>query len=158
MQVWSSSFQRLKLRHSHRTLLVRWLADSCFEGKNGAHWRQMASQKIEKEQKGSAKQTLMSTRRPPKLSKDDLKHMVEEATVDAYGDSEQVCGFYTMLENDLQLPFNTALLGAEVTVERIDLTDDDRWVYPCRSGRRRDGNGSRPTGTGHGRFRQPATW
>ena len=70
----------------------------------------MASQKIEKEQKGSAKQTLMSTRRPPQLSKDDLKHMVEEATVDAYGDSEQVCGFYTMLENDLQLPFNTVLV------------------------------------------------
>jgi hypothetical protein len=52
--------------------------------------------------------TITSIRRPPKLSKDDLEHMVEEATVDAYGESEQVCGFYTMLENDL-----TSLAGDE---------------------------------------------
>src|SRR5712691_2963133 len=65
--------------------------------------QQMASQKVKKEQKGSAKQT--STHRAPKPSKDDLERMVEEATVDAYNESEQVCGFYTMLENDLELPF-----------------------------------------------------
>jgi hypothetical protein len=98
---------------------------------------QMASQRIEKEQKGSAKQTLTSTRRRPKLSKDDLERMVGEATVDAYGESEQVCGFYTMLENDLELPFDTAVLGAEVTVERIDLTDDDRIVVVCQRGQKR---------------------
>ena len=92
----------------------------------------MASQKI---RKGRAKQPLTSARRPPKLSKDDLERMVEEATVDAYGESEQVCGFYTMLENDLELPFNTAVLGAEVAVERIDLTDDDHIVVVCRRGR-----------------------
>jgi len=63
--------------------------------------------------------------------------MVEEATVDAYGESEQVCGFYTMLENDLDLPFDTAVLGADVTVERIDLTDDNHIVVVCRRGRER---------------------
>ena len=92
----------------------------------------MASRRVRKEPKGSAKQT--STRRPPKPSEGDLERMVEEATVDAYGESEQVCGFYTMLENDLELPFNTAVLGAEVTVERIDLTDDDHIVVVCRRG------------------------
>jgi Calcium binding len=95
----------------------------------------MASRRVRKEPKGSAKQT--STRRPPKPSEDDRERMVEEATVDAYGESEQVCGFYTMLENDLELPFNTAVLGAEVTVERIDLTDDDHIVVVCRRGRER---------------------
>ena len=95
----------------------------------------MAPQKVQKEQKVSAKQT--STRRPPKLSKDDLERMVEEATVDAYNESEQVCGFYTMLENDLELPFTTAVLGAEITVERIDLTDDDHIVVVCRRGQER---------------------
>ena len=52
--------------------------------------------------------------------------MVEEAIVDAYGETEQVCGFYTMLENDdLELPFDSVVLGAEVTVARLDLTDDE---------------------------------
>ena len=73
----------------------------------------MTPQKVKRKQKGSGKQT--STRRPPKPSKDDLERMVEEATVDANGESEQVCGFYTMLENDLELPFNTVVLAAEVT-------------------------------------------
>ena len=61
-----------------------------------------------------------------------LERMVEEATVDAYDESEQVTGFYTMFENDLELPFNTVVLGAEVTVERLDLTDDDHIVVVCR--------------------------
>lgn len=30
-----------------------------------------------------------------------------KALVDAYGESEQVTGFYTMMENDLRLPFET---------------------------------------------------
>ena len=92
----------------------------------------MASQKIQKEQKGRAKQPLTSARRPPQLSKGDLERLVEEATVDANGESEQVCGFYTMLENDLELPFNTAVLGNEVAVERIDLSDDDHIVVVSR--------------------------
>jgi hypothetical protein len=88
----------------------------------------MASQKVKKEQEGAKKES----RGPSKLSKDVLERMVEEATVDANGESEQVTGFYTMLENDLELPFNTAVLGVEVTVERIDLTDDDHIVVVCR--------------------------
>src|SRR5213594_4725967 len=88
-----------------------------------------------KPEKGRAKR--MPTRRPQRLSKDDLERMVEDATVDAYGESEQVCGFYTMLENNLELPFNTAVLGAEVMVERIDLPDDDHIVVVCRRGQKR---------------------
>ena len=37
----------------------------------------------------------------------------------------------------LELPFNTAVLGAEVAVEWIDLTDDDHIVVVCRSGQER---------------------
>jgi len=40
--------------------------------------------------------------------------------VDAYGESEQVTAFYTMIENDLQLPFETEFVGATVIIERID--------------------------------------
>ena len=77
------------------------------------------------------------TRRQQKLSKDDLERMVEEAIVDANDESEQVTGFYTMFENDLELPFNTVVLGAEVAVERLDLTDDDHIVVVCRRGKER---------------------
>ena len=88
-----------------------------------------------KPEKSRAKR--MPTRRPQRLSKDDLEQIVEDATVDAYGESEQVTGFYTMLENDLELPFKTVVLGAEVTVERLDLTDDDRIVVVCQRGQKR---------------------
>ncbi len=42
--------------------------------------------------------------------------MIEEATVDAYGDSEQTTGWYTMLEEHLALPFETTMLGVTVQV------------------------------------------
>ena len=67
-----------------------------------------------------------------RLSKARLDDLVEEALVDAYGESEQVTGFYTMMENDLQLPFETEILGMTVIVEGIDITDDDQLVAVCR--------------------------
>jgi len=60
-----------------------------------------------------------------------------EATVDAYGDSEQRVGFQAMLEESLVLPFETDVLGVRVTVERIDLTDAEEIVAICRRGRDR---------------------
>jgi hypothetical protein len=69
--------------------------------------------------------------------KAEIKALIEEATVDAYGESEQCLGFYTMLDNDLALPFETVVLGAKVTVERVNLTDDERIVAVCRRGRSR---------------------
>ena len=66
--------------------------------------------------------------RPKRLTDDELAEMIEEATVDAYGPSEQVSGFYTMLEEHLDLPFSTQVLGVDVVVERIDLTGSDEIV------------------------------
>ncbi|MBM3271215.1 MAG: hypothetical protein FJZ01_26580 [Candidatus Sericytochromatia bacterium] len=63
--------------------------------------------------------------------------MIEEATVDAHDESEQILGFFTMLEDNLVLPFETELLGVTVTVEELDLTDDDRIVAVCERGRSR---------------------
>jgi hypothetical protein len=54
--------------------------------------------------------------------------------VDAYGDSEQAGGFFTMLEDNLRLPFSTRVLGVDVTVEKIDLTDGYEIVAICRKG------------------------
>ena len=69
------------------------------------------------------------------MTKARLNELVEEALVDAYGESEQVTGFYTMLENDLRLPFETQILGAPATVESIDITEDDQLVAVCRKGK-----------------------
>ena len=57
------------------------------------------------------------------LSGADLDELVEEAIVDVYGEDEQLAGFYAMIEENLALPFTAWVLGAEVTVEGIDLTD-----------------------------------
>lgn len=70
-------------------------------------------------------------------SKAKLDEMIEEAIVDANGESEQTVGFYTMLEDRLRLPFKTVLLGFEVTVGRLDLTDDEQIVAVCSRGKLR---------------------
>ena len=72
---------------------------------------------------------------PLRLSKARLDELVEEALVDAYGESEQVTGFYTMMENDLRLPFETDILGIRVLVGGIDITEDDQLVAVCRKGK-----------------------
>jgi hypothetical protein len=70
-----------------------------------------------------------------RLSKARLDELVEEALVDAYGESEQVTAFYTMMENALRLPFETEILGMTVIVEGLDITDDYRLVAVCRKDR-----------------------
>lgn len=72
-----------------------------------------------------------------KISRAKLKSLIEEATVDAYGESEQRVGFLTMIEENLALPFVTHILGVEVTVDRIDMTAADQIVAICRRGRTR---------------------
>lgn len=72
---------------------------------------------------------------PP--GKAELEALIEEAIVDAYGESEQRMGFYTMIEERLALPFETEVLGVTATVERIDLTDADEIVAVCRRGAKR---------------------
>jgi hypothetical protein len=58
--------------------------------------------------------------------------MIEEATVDAYNDEEQVTGLFTMLEEHLALPFDAEVLGITVTVTTIDLTAGTEIVAICR--------------------------
>jgi len=101
-----------------------------------------------------------------KISDARLERLIEEATVDAYNDSEQRVGFLTMIEENLDLPFMTCILGAEVRVERMDMISADEIVAVCRrveharqfrysncrcpSRRRGALNGSRRIGAGRG--------
>ncbi len=80
----------------------------------------------------------MTSRRQPRrrsASRAKLNEMIEEATVDAYGESEQIVGFFTLLEERLILPFKTEVLGMEVAVERLDMTDDEQIVALCKRGK-----------------------
>ena len=70
-------------------------------------------------------------------SEAELDEMIEEAIVDAYGESEQTIGFYTLLEEHLKLPFMTEVLGMEVKVDRLDMTDDEQIVAVCSHGKLR---------------------
>jgi len=63
--------------------------------------------------------------------------MIEEATVDAYGESEQATGWFTKIEEDLALPFTTTVLGAEVRVTKVDIRADGSIVAICVRGRQR---------------------
>ena len=60
-----------------------------------------------------------------------LDELISEATIDAHDESEQTTGFYTMFEEHLAVPFKTAVLGVEVTVDRVDMTDDEQIVAVC---------------------------
>ena len=75
----------------------------------------------------------------PRLSKERLEELVEEAIVDAYGASEQVVGFLTLMDDNLKVPFDTEVLGVSVTVEKVDMTNDDQIVAVCaRAGQKQE--------------------
>ena len=85
----------------------------------------------------NSRKTASPRRRRASPSDARLDQMIEEAIVDAYDESEQTVGFYTMLEDNLAIPFKTEMLGVEVTVERIELTDDEQIVAVCARGKSR---------------------
>jgi hypothetical protein len=62
--------------------------------------------------------------------------MIEEATVDAYNEGEQLTGLYAMIEDNLAVPFTTTILGVEVAVRKVDRTADSV-VAICSRGRNR---------------------
>jgi hypothetical protein len=70
------------------------------------------------------------------LSEGELDALIDEATVDAYGEDEELTGFAVMIGDNLAVPFETTVLGVTVTVERIDQTDSGI-IAVCTRGRHR---------------------
>ena len=68
------------------------------------------------------------------LCRAELVALIDEATVDAHGEDEQLTGLFTMLQESLAVPFRTTVLGVEVTVRGIDLTHDGAIVALCSRG------------------------
>src|SRR5271167_3208845 len=74
-------------------------------------------------------------RRLPRISKARLEEMIEQATVDAYNESEQITGWFTMIDENLAVPFETTVLGVPVTVEGLDLNRSEQIVAVFKRGR-----------------------
>ena len=79
------------------------------------------------------------SRRAPRkaLTRVELEAMAQAATIDCYNESEEITGWFTMIEENLATPFETRLLGAVVTVERIELNEAAQIVAVCSRGRDR---------------------
>ena len=57
------------------------------------------------------------------LNEAELDALIDEATVDAYSEDEQLAGFAVMIGDNLAVPFETTVLGVTVTVEEVDQTE-----------------------------------
>jgi hypothetical protein len=70
------------------------------------------------------------------LSKAELNAMIEEATVDCNDEEEALTGFATLVEENLEVPFETTVLGVTVTVTGVTHTSHGL-VADCARGRHR---------------------
>jgi hypothetical protein len=70
-----------------------------------------------------------SPRSPTSSSR--LERMISEAIVDCYNESEQAMGLFTMVEENLRLPFSTTVLGIQVNVQKVELNDAEEIVVVC---------------------------
>jgi hypothetical protein len=70
------------------------------------------------------------------LSEAELNAMIEEATVDCNDEEEALTGFATLVEENLEVPFETTVLGVTVTVTGVTHTSHGL-VADCARGRHR---------------------
>ncbi len=75
------------------------------------------------------------TKKTTKFSAKYLDKLIEEATTDAYGESEQAGGFFAMIEEHLSLPFTTRVLEQAVAVAKVELSSRDQIVAICVHGK-----------------------
>jgi hypothetical protein len=63
--------------------------------------------------------------------------MIQDATVDCYNESEEITAWFTSIQDSLAVPFQTSVLGVDVTVQGIELSEDGQIVAVCRRGKDR---------------------
>ena len=65
----------------------------------------------------------MAKRKANKKTAEDrerLRALIEEATVDAYGEDEQHMGFMTMIQEEVACPFRAKVIGEDVEVIELE--------------------------------------
>lgn len=70
------------------------------------------------------------------LSKAELDAMVEEAVIDCNDEEEALTGFATVVQDNLEVPFDTTVLGVKVTVTGVMHTSHGL-LAACARGRHR---------------------
>lgn len=97
----------------------------------------MASRKTTKTTQKPHSAGLRRTRSTSRAQVDTarLEALIEEAIVDAYDEDEQRMGFFTMLEENLEVPFTTEILGIPVEVTAIEINASNAIVAVCEKGR-----------------------
>lgn len=60
--------------------------------------------------------------------------MIEEATVDCSDEAEQAMGLFTMIQDNLAIPFETSVLGVTVFVDGVDMHERGQIVAVCVRG------------------------
>jgi hypothetical protein len=70
------------------------------------------------------------------VNRGQVRALIEDATVDCYNEDEQLTGFFTKMEENLELPFETIVLGVPVTVLRVDLSVTGDIVFDGTGGSR----------------------
>lgn len=75
--------------------------------------------------------TKAKTKKTTKFTAEYLDKLIEEATTDAYNESEQAGGFFAMIEENLSPSFVAGVLGQEVTVGKVDITSCGHIVAIC---------------------------
>jgi len=74
------------------------------------------------------------------LGEAELNAMIEEATVDCNDEEEALTGFATLVQDNLEVPFETTVLGVTVTVTGVTCTSHGL-VADCARGRHRQAIG-----------------
>lgn len=75
----------------------------------------------------------MAKRRKTITDPERLQELIEEATVDAYGEDEQHSGFVTMIQDNVVCPFKAKVIGENVEVTGLDWPDSGYGVkVMCR--------------------------
>lgn len=55
-----------------------------------------------------------------KTSAERIQELIEEATIDAYDEYEQLAGFLCMIEDNVKTPFKAKVMGDEVKVIELN--------------------------------------
>jgi hypothetical protein len=71
------------------------------------------------------------------MNKRELDALVEEAIVDAYDEYEQTTAFAVVIGDNVDFPFQTVILGVEVTVTGVDESTGPGIAAVCRRGKER---------------------
>lgn len=66
----------------------------------------------------------------PEFSDEELRALIEDAVIDAHDDDEQLMGMVVMVQENLELPFATRILGVEVSVVAICERGEHRQAVP----------------------------